>query len=232
MTVSIIIPTYNEEGHIRKLLTYLTGIIKSPLIEIIVADGGSNDKTMEEVISSGVTFLLSPKKGRAAQMNYAASNAKGGILYFLHADSYPPVNFINEITASVNSGYSTGCFRLAFDYQHWFLRLNCWFTRFDSNLIRFGDQSLFVTKEVFFKAGGFKEELIVMEDLEIIPRIRRHARFKVQQSSVTTSARKYRDNGIYKLQTVFFIIYLMYKCGYSQEKLIKTYRTLISQKKI
>ncbi len=69
-------------------------------------------------------------------------------------------------------GFGSGCFRLAFDHQHWFLKANAWVTRFDVNSIRFGDQSLFVTKNVFVKSGGFREDLLMMEDQEIIHRIK------------------------------------------------------------
>jgi hypothetical protein len=122
---------------------------------------------------------------------------------------------------AIRQGYGSGCYRLAFDQPHWFLRANCWFTRFNLNAVRFGDQSLFVKREIFEKAGQFREDLVVMEDQEIIGRIRRHTRFKVFPRSVTTSARKYRENGIYKLQGVFFLIYFMYQLGFSQEQLVR-----------
>ncbi len=162
-------------------------------------------------------------------MNYGASLATGDLLYFLHADSYPPAGFAAFIQNSIRSGYQSGCFRLRFDYPHWFLKVNAWFTRFDWNWVRFGDQSLFVTKEVFEKAGKFREDWVVMEDQEIIPRLKNSGKFNVCAAYITTSARKYRDNGIIWLQVVFFIIWLQSKLGYSQQQLVQTYRKLIRQ---
>jgi hypothetical protein len=98
--------------------------------------------------------------------------------------------------------------------------------------VRFGDQSLFVRRDVFEKAGRFREDLVVMEDQEIIGRIRKYTRFKVFPRSVTTSARKYLQNGIYRLQGVFFVIYFMYQLGFSQEQLVRAYRWLIRQDKL
>lgn len=200
--------------------------------EIIVSDGGSTDNTVAIAKSEGVKTVLSPSKGRAAQMNFGATVAEGTILYFLHADTIPPHGFTTDIQKAVANGIDAGCYRLAFDYNHWFLKANCWFTRFNIDAIRFGDQSLFVTRIKFSEAGGFCEQHIVLEDQYIVKRLKQKARFVVIQRAVTTSARKYLQNGIYKTQGVFFIIYCMYRLGYSQQKLLTTYRRLITQDKL
>jgi rSAM/selenodomain-associated transferase 2 len=231
--ISIIIPTYNEAGTIEKLVIYLRNFNADKYIqEIIVTDGGSTDATCMLVRQAGALAAVSPKKGRGAQMNYGASLATASILYFLHADSYPPSGFWQDIIQSVEQGYSSGCYQLAFDDRHPFLRFNAWFTRFNVDAVRFGDQSLYITRDVFLKAGGFREDLIVMEDQEIISRIRKHAKFKLLKGKVTTSARKYRENGVYKLQGIFFLIYFLYQLGVPQEKLLKLYKRLVRQNKV
>jgi rSAM/selenodomain-associated transferase 2 len=232
MKVSVIIPVYNESNHIGSLIRFLRQCPGTEGGEIIVVDAGSTDDTVALATAGGAKVLVSPRKGRAIQMNTGAKSASGDVLYFLHADTYPPVGFIDDISRAFQRGYRSGCYRLAFDYSHWFLAFNAWFTRFDVNSFRFGDQSLFVERTVFIKAGGFREALVVMEDQEIIRRIRQHARFIILTDSVTTSARKYLDNGIYKTQAVFFLIYLLYQAGVSQDKLITTYRMLLEQEKI
>ncbi|HET7116117.1 MAG TPA: TIGR04283 family arsenosugar biosynthesis glycosyltransferase, partial [Hanamia sp.] len=198
----------------------------------IVSDGQSTDRTVALASNAGATVVTSERKGRSAQMNYGASTAKGEILYFLHADSIPPENFTTYISNAFKKNYASGCFRLAFDYQHWFLKTNCWFTRFDVNAVRFGDQSLFVTKDVFKKCGGFDENLLMMEDQEIIHRIKKYGRFIVMNDAVITSARKYLDNGIYRMQFIFFRIWLLYYLGYSQKDLLKLHKKLIRKTKL
>ncbi len=231
--ISIIIPTYNEAGHIAKTLSALWKHDQANLIsEIIVSDGGSTDDTPKIAESEGVRVVTSPKKGRAAQMNYGAMLATAPVFYFLHADTLPPKNFTSDIQASVQQGFAAGCYMLAFDHPHWFLRANCWFTRFDFDAIRFGDQSLFVSREGFKKAGGFCEQHLVLEDQHIIKKLKAMAPFRVIRKPVITSARKYLENGIYKTQGIFFVIYFMYRFGYSQQKLVTTYRRLIKQDKL
>ncbi|MEO8822253.1 MAG: TIGR04283 family arsenosugar biosynthesis glycosyltransferase [Ginsengibacter sp.] len=231
--ISIIIPTWNEEATIEKTIERLREIDQLNLVkEIIISDGGSSDKTIFLAKNAGAKVVQSPVKGRSAQMNFGASVATESILYFLHADTIPPVNFSSDIQDVISEGFSSGCYRLSFDIDHWFLKANCYFTRFDVNAIRFGDQSLFVTKKAFESAGGFREDLLMMEDQEIIHRIKKYGQFKVINREVITSARKYLDNGIYRMQGIFFLIWLMYYLGLSQQKLLKFHRRLINRHKL
>lgn len=230
--ISIIIPTYNEQDQVAQAIAAIHKASGGQNVEIIVTDGGSTDSTIDIAKKNGAIVVNSERKGRSAQMNQGASVATHPLLYFLHADSIPPNNFTTQIIQAKDKGAQSGCFRLAFDQGHWFLKANAWFTRFDVNAIRFGDQSLFTTKEVFKKAGGFKEELIMMEDQEIIHRLKKHGPFKVMNDVVITSARKYLDNGVYRMQGIFFRIWAMYYAGYSQERMLSVYRKLIRKHKL
>ena len=229
---SIIIPTYNEAGGIAQTISKIHAANGKHEAEIIVVDGGSIDDTREIARQCGATVVKTESKGRAAQMNKGASVAKHELLYFLHADSIPPNDFTSQILEAFNKGAKSGCFRLAFDYSHWFLKANAWFTRFNLNAVRFGDQSLFTTKEVFQKAGGFREDLIMMEDQEIIHRLKGQGRFSVVNDYVITSARKYLDNGVYRMQGIFYRIWAMYYLGYTQQQMLKVHKRLIRKHKL
>lgn len=230
--ISIIIPTYNEAEGIAQTIGKVQEANSGYPIEVLVIDGGSMDATISIAQGCGAKSIVSSRKGRAAQMNKGAAIATGEILYFLHADSIPPPGFTGQIWKAYKAGFTSGCFRLAFDDNHWFLKANAWFTRFNVNAVRFGDQSLYVNKEVFHKSGGFREDLMMMEDQEIIHRIRKWSRFKVLNDVVITSARKYRDNGVYRMQGIFYRIWALYYLGYSQEHLLQLHKRLIRKHKL
>ncbi|MCY7420460.1 MAG: TIGR04283 family arsenosugar biosynthesis glycosyltransferase [Chitinophagaceae bacterium] len=232
MNISVIIPVFIEASVIESTIGWLLkDCIHKQVIEIIVVDGGSTDGSAALAANSGALIVHSGK-GRAAQMNAGAAIARGQLLYFLHADTKPPNNYVVFINTALKYGYDMGCFRLQFDRDHWFLRANTWFTRFNVNYFRFGDQSLFVKKELFKKTGGFNESLIVLEDQEMIRRLRMYGKFNVMPAAVITSARKYTTNGIYKTQAVYFLIYLLFRLGVSQQRLVSLYKKLIRQDKL
>lgn len=230
--ISIIIPTYNEADGIQQLVKHLLQEGDAPVAEVIVSDGGSTDKTAELAKRAGATVVRSPKKGRAAQMNAGVAVATGDVLYFLHADTFPPSGFANAILQNCTTAFGAGCFRLQFDQDHWFLNMNAWFTRFDFDSIRFGDQSLFILRTVFEQIGGFRDDLVIMEDQEIISRIRKVTGFTILPASVITSAKKYRENGIYRLQFIFSVLWGLYYLGLPQHKLISIYNRLIRKSKL
>ena len=226
-SISIIIPTYNESACLPTLLSQLNNLSVLGIDqEIIISDGTSTDNTIN--LASGFNVkIVTGQKGRSKQMNAGAASASGDVLYFLHVDSIPPPDFILQIFEARLRGVEAGCFRLRFDWDHWFLRVNAWFTRFNINAIRFGDQSLFVTRALFEKIGGFQEDYMLMEDQEIVNRIARHTKFRVLPDYITTSARKYRVNGAFRMQCIFFYIYFAYRFGTSQQILKNIHQKLI-----
>ncbi len=226
--ISIVIPTYNEAGTIAETIRKVKHRSSNCIREIIVVDGSSTDETIEEAQKAGAFVLQSSRKGRAAQMNVGAEQANGQLLYFLHADTHPPNNFDVMILAAVEKGFKVGCFRLQFDDNHPLLKCYAWFTRFNVDLFRFGDQSLFIAKELFSELDGFREDHIVMEDQELVCRIKKHTKFKILDEAVVTSAEKYRKNGVIKLQLVFTIILCCYYLGVSQERLVQIYKRFIN----
>ncbi len=225
--ISIIIPTFNEEAIIARTLQWLIAITGSHEgVEIIVSDA-STDST-PAILSAFPVTIHQSAKGRSTQMNGGAALATGEILYFLHADTLPPKSFIDDIRAAAATGKRAGCFRMDFDDNDPIMSLYGWFTQFPLMLFRGGDQSLFIERSLFNKINGFDEKLLVMEDIDIINRIERQAAFHILESHVTTSSRKFHDNGIIRLQLIFGTIHLMYALGFDQESIINYYRENIT----
>lgn len=222
MEISIIIPTYNEEANILPLLHFLEEEISGKSAEIIVIDGGSTDATRTRVMETSARFMLSENKGRAFQMNEAAEAAKGDLLYFVHADTRPPVGFYEHLLNAVNNRIKAGCFTSIFDWAHPFLRFCNWFSRLPFWFCRGGGQTLFVNKRLFKHLEGFDTSMMIMEEYDFIERVKEVDRFKVIKENAISSARDYRANGAVRLQMIYAYVFFLYSIGASQEKMVKT----------
>ena len=231
MTLSIIIPTYNEAESIGKLIRYLKQHIGSAEVDIIVSDGGSEDRTREKAAEAGAKAVLSRGKGRAAQMNYGASIATGDVFYFVHADCYPPKTFVTDIQNALAEGFDLGRYRTKFDSPKNILKINAWFTRFDFFICMGGDQTLFIKRKLFESCKGFKEDMRIMEEFEFCQRARQVGKYKIIQKSVLVSARKYDTNSWLRVQLANSKVVRMYKKGASQQDMLDTYKRMLSYRK-
>lgn len=226
--ISIIIPVLNEASSIGRILRYLKSNSSSQHIkEIIVVDGGSSDETTEIALQNNASVLYS-ERGRAKQMNFGAQHAKGDILYFLHVDTLPPINFDTSIIKAFRHGYKAGCFQMKFDSASRFLSFFAWFTRINHKLCRGGDQSLFITKSLFEESDGFDENYIVYEDNEFIGRLYKIVQFKILPRYVKTSARRYEERGEIVLQYHFGMIHLKNYFGAGPKQLHDYYKRKIA----
>ncbi|MBV7269354.1 TIGR04283 family arsenosugar biosynthesis glycosyltransferase [Winogradskyella luteola] len=228
--ISIIIPVLNESATIKDLLFHLIDNASLDSIsEIIVVDGGSTDRTKKviEDLDLNIT-LLDSEKGRAKQMNLGAKEAKGTIFYFLHADSFPPNRYDKFIIGEVNKGNNAGCFRMQFDSNHWWLRLASWLTQFSWRACRGGDQSQFITRELFDDIGGYDEDYIIYEDNILINELYKRKQFVVINKKIRTSARLYKKVGVWKLQYHFWVIYVKRWFGASADEMLAYYKKYIS----
>lgn len=225
--ISIIIPTYNEADNIANLIHHLKRCGNGRVSEIIVSDADSTDGTIQIAKDAGAKAILSPKKGRAAQMNYGALRSTEDILYFVHADTFPPLTFAEDIMLAVGSGYSFGRYRTRFDINKWILKVNAFFTRFDLFVCYGGDQTLFMTRDLFKSINGFNETMRIMEDYDIVTRAKEKARYKILQKDALVSARKYETNTWYKVQKANYSIVQMYKRGASQDEMVNSYKKML-----
>ncbi|MFM1878547.1 MAG: hypothetical protein RLZZ241_1413 [Bacteroidota bacterium] len=221
--ISIIIPVINEAIALEKLIPYLKENSQTDaVLEILVADGGSSDQSAEIANRLGARVIFSGK-GRAVQMNAAAREAKGNILYFLHADTFPPPGFDSCILEANRVHPMAGSFRLKFDSEGWFLNCFAWMTRFNLPICRGGDQSLFIPADWFWYLNGFNENYRIYEDNDLTDRLYKVYPFRVLPQSVITSARLYRKIGVIRLQYYFALIHLKKRMGYSPSSLWNQY---------
>jgi len=224
MQLSIIIPTLNEADNISQLLRYLDTILPPAAWprECIVVDGGSTDGTVAQARAAGAKVNIAPR-GRARQLNAGARYASGELLFFLHADSRPPEHLAQYIRDFLATPTAAACFQLAFDDPAPFYRLLGWFTRFNLNCFRFGDQGLLVPKATFAAVSGFDEQRIILEDNDLVRRLQKQGAFRVLAGKMRTSARKYHVNGPLYLQSVYTLLYVLDRLAVSPARLARLY---------
>ena len=225
--ISIVIPTCNEAACIGKLISFLQKNGGENVAEIIISDGGSTDETIAIAQQTGVTAFVSPQTGRAAQMNFGVTKATGDILYFIHADSFPPTTFVADIIKAVNEGFDFGRYRSKYDSSNFMLRINAWFTRFNWFICYGGDQTLFITRKLFENSGGFKSDLLIMEEYEFSERLMKLGRYKIFLDTALISARKYQGRSWLKVQLANRKVVQLFKKRATQQEIIKTYKQML-----
>lgn len=227
MRLSVIIPTYNEEKAIASLVKHLLISPGGAVEEVLVIDGGSTDQTIAVAQRAGAQVHVSPWKGRADQMNYGAKIARGDVLYFVHADTQPPAGYVADIQASLRMGHSIGGYRSRFDAVHPLLALNSYFSRFNRLTCRGGDQTLFVTRLLFDQLKGYDNYYVVMEDFDFIRRAHRRSRFRIMPKEARVSARKYEENSYGRVTIANFIVFTMFRLGFSPRQLLRVYQRMV-----
>jgi rSAM/selenodomain-associated transferase 2 len=228
-TISIIIPVWNEANNLRELLPILLESKRHNVLEVLVIDGESTDESIDIAKRCNASVISSPLKSRAVQLNFGAKHANGEILYFIHADSRPLLSFEEDILHEISIGNEAGCYRYKFDSSSKLLKLNSWFTRFNGIFAGGGDQTLFISKSLFNDLGGYDERFTIMEDFELVKRIRKVTKFKVIQKSILVSARKYETNSWLSVQWANFLAIMAFKMGVPPESIKTLYSSRLNK---
>jgi len=219
--ISVIIITLNEERYVERLLKQLSN---ERDIELIVSDGGSIDRTAR-VAKRYTEKVIVGERGRGVQLNVGAALATGDILWFLHADSIPPNNFKHHIVNSLRSpSVAGGAFKLEIDSNLSSLKTISMVAGLRSTLTRipFGDQGVFVKKEIYDRLNGFKD-IPLMEDIEFGRRLKKEGRVVLIPSGIKTCSRKWEQDGILKTTLRNWAYITLFLMGYSPHKLYRRY---------
>lgn len=191
MRVSVIVPALNEEAALPGTLRALQALRGDK--EIIVVDGGSTDATCDLAARQGAR-LHRAARGRGPQQHAGALIATGDVFWFVHADTLPPPESLEQITtALVDPAVAGGNFNLIFDGSSRAARL---MTRVYPHLrllgLSYGDAGIFVRRTVYERLGGFRSYAL-FEDLDLIRRLRRAGRFAHLSTPIITSSRRFEQ---------------------------------------
>ncbi len=222
--LSVIIPALNEEENIEALIDHIYQ--EEVRAEIIVSDGRSNDNTAEIAKSKGAV-VVSGTPGRGAQLNRGAEAASASILIFLHADSRLEKGALSKMVEQMGQDKDLigGCFKLKISSQNSLLKFISWSSNLRAKYLKliFGDQGIFVRRDVFNELGGFPE-IELMEDWEFSKRMAKKGRLLFVDKKIYTSARRWENHGVLKTIILMHKIKILYKLGISPSKLKEIYR--------
>lgn len=220
LSFSVVVPALNEERFITGTVRHLFAM--NPGVEVVVADGGSSDGTVQMAWDAGAR-VIQGRFGRGRQMNAGAAETAGDVLIFLHADTRLPANAFSLLqVAFARPQMQVGTFRLGFDERHWLLALYTFFSRFDSLLTTFGDQCVVIRRTFFYDLGEFPDWPL-FEDVALLQVARRKTRVHSFPAQVVTSARRFRRGGIirHSLRNAWYVA--QYLAGVSPHRLAARY---------
>ena len=220
--VSIVIPVLNDTEPLRRVLATMN---PDPRVDIVVVNGGAPDDRLTAICSRPDVQLLTSAPGRGRQMNVGASAAAGQWIVFLHADTRLPPQWFDDIRrAGADRAVVGGSFRFRLDSGAWQARL---IERAVERRVRwldlaYGDQALFVRRDVFAAMGGYREWPL-MEDVDFVRRLRQAGKLCHSAQPVLTSARRWERDGWWRRSATNVMLQALFFAGVAPERLAGWY---------
>ena len=222
MQISAIIPVVNEEARIENAIekAWLAGAD-----EVIVVDGQSQDKTTTLAKNSNCSLFQSTP-GRAKQLNHGVRQANGGVVLFLHADTWLEPGACDQIRDSLaDERVLAGAFEQNIQSKR---RIVKWIEKGNARRVRwfnlaYGDQGIFVRKQVFEEVGGFPD-VPLMEDYILSQRLRKRTSFALLPGPLHVDARRWEQHGPLRQTLRNWLITAAFRLGVSPTRLANFYR--------
>jgi rSAM/selenodomain-associated transferase 2 len=209
--LSIVIPALNEAGRLAATLAAVARL-RGPF-EVIISDGGSVDDTAAIAGRHGA-IVVAGERGRGTQLHAGARIARGDVLWFLHADTHPPPDGVERIGEALRDPrVVAGNFEIRLDGESRAARFLTWlYPRLRRLGLRYGDSGIFVRREAYVRAGGFRP-LPIFEDLDLIRRLRPLGRWAVVPAVVVTSSRNFEGRSFLLVFAGWVALQVLYWLG-------------------
>ena len=223
MRLAIVIPTLNEEAALAQNLEAARSVADI----LVVADGGSNDRSLELAIAQGAQTVVSePSRGLQLRSGAQLAIAQGAtVLLFLHADTLLPDDCRRRIRHALDNGAIGGGFSIRFDDPRCLFRVGSGIVNLRTRIFRMplGDQAQFVLTTVYEELGGFADWPI-LEDLDFMRRLNRRGPLNIVRAPVLTQARRFQERGILRTVATNWLIWFLFLVGVKPERLARLYR--------
>lgn len=220
--ISILVPTLNEEAAIAGTIRSLQALPGEK--EILIADGGSEDRTQALAMELGVR-VVPCERGRGCQLRTAAAVANGDVLWFVHADTRPQAEALQAInTALGDRSVIGGNFALVFEGEHYSAaQMTAIYPYLRWLGLSYGDAGIFIRRSGYDAIGGCRP-FPLFEDLDLVRRMKRSGKFVHLDAKVFTSARRFAGPRYVKVWTVWITLQVLYWAGVSPYRLARWYR--------
>jgi rSAM/selenodomain-associated transferase 2 len=222
--ISVVIPVLGDLDALTQILEHLRSLASVPN-EIIVVDG-ANDRHCAGLCADHDCVYLSTAPGRGHQLDAGASRASGHVIWFLHADSRPPISAVDRIRGAISDGAIGGYFRFQFTgTPTWYKRLLAWLINLRSRIgVPYGDQGLFIRRSQYFKFGGFADTPL-FEEVPLVKAARRNGHFVQLAVAIGVSPRRWERDGWLRRTLANRMLALGYTVGMSPAKLARHYQS-------
>ncbi len=204
--ISVIIPLAPQEDKWKELVLQLGKLPEGSEIILVTGIGDKFDVSEFDTVR-----CVEGRSGRAGRMNCGADLARNQCLWFLHADSRLANNTIQKLTEIYNkepNGLYYSDLKFMDDGPK-LIKLNEVMVRWRSDYLKmpFGDQGFAIARSLFFKLGGYREDLPYGEDAMFTWRVRQEGyRIIKTTGDIYTSARKYKKEGWGKVTLIHVVL--------------------------
>jgi rSAM/selenodomain-associated transferase 2 len=221
--ISVIIPTLNEENNLKRCVESIKN--EGVPCEIIVADGGSTDDTVAVALGCGGVKVVEARKGRGSQLNEGTFAASGDELLFLHADTFLEKGWADAVVSALaDPSCVGGAFTFAIAHPGKRYRLTEYWVKLRCSVLKlpYGDQGLFIRKDVIEKIGGYKD-IPLMEDVDMVERLKKAGGITILGVKAFTQDRRWAKKGWVRVSLMNQVIMILYRIGVEPRTLARLY---------